>query len=157
MNHNYAHIVNPSSLEYAPDALATPTGLEIAPPMSHYVAAGWLPVKLSPPSPPEGQQVAAREYVETDGHIDYAYTYEDIPPRNLSLSKRKLMNALKAAGKWEAVRSWMEANEAWDDWTMATTLDERDPMMQQAIAALPALGVSPDEIDAILLASGATM
>ena len=77
------------------------------------------------------------------------------PPR--SFSKRKLMNALKGMELWTAVKGYMEQNDLWDDWEASTTLDEDDPLIQQACGALKlALGLTDEQLENILAASVAS-
>lgn len=62
-----------------------------------------------------------------------------------SISKRKLMNALKAVNLWIPIKGYMEQNDLWDDFAMATTLDSDDPLLVQAISALVGNGILTEE------------
>ena len=58
---------------------------------------------------------------------------------------------LKAINLWDQVRTFLEENNAIDDFYLATTLDEQDPLMQNAINVLKVqLNVSDEEIEQIL-------
>lgn len=76
-------------------------------------------------------------------------------PRNLSLSKRKLMLSLKGLGIWEQVKQFMQTtNDYWDNWEASTTLDEQEEMMQAAIAALKtAFSLSEEDVENIITSS----
>ena len=87
---------------------------------------------------------------ENNRILRYFIKVEDTP-RNLSLSKRKLMLNLKAINLWDQVRTFLEENNVIDDFYLATTLDEQDPLMQNAINVLKVqLNVSDEEIEQIL-------
>lgn len=76
-------------------------------------------------------------------------------PRNLSLSKRKLMLSFKKLGIWEQVKQFMQTtNDYWDNWEASTTLDEQEEMMQAAIAALKtAFQLTDEQIENIIVNS----
>ena len=58
---------------------------------------------------------------------------------------------LKAINLWDQVRTFLEENNVIDDFYLATTLDEQDPLMQNAINVLKVqLNVSDEEIEQIL-------
>lgn len=79
---------------------------------------------------------------------------QDPPPPPRSLSKRKLYRALGAAGIWEGAKSYMESAGCWEDWQYATTLDEDDPLIVAAVAALKqSLGLTDEQVEQILAAS----
>lgn len=61
------------------------------------------------------------------------------------ISKRKLMNNLKAANLWTLVKGFMEQNDIWDDFAMATTLDSNDPLLLGAVTQLVAAGITDKE------------
>ena len=64
------------------------------------------------------------------------------------------IRALDAAGIWTPVKSYMEQVGAWTDFDLATTLDEDDPLIVAAVAALKAqLGLTDEQVEAILAAS----
>ena len=57
------------------------------------------------------------------------------PPR--SLSKVKLMRALKERQLWAAVKAFIQANENLaDEWELSTTLDEDHDLVKNAVGAL---------------------
>lgn len=61
------------------------------------------------------------------------------------ISKRKLMNNLKAANLWTLVKGFMEQNDIWEDFALATTLDSNDPLLLGAVTQLVAAGITDRE------------
>ena len=106
------------------------------------------------PEPQSGYHLEPRYAPPADGKIVCSYVEVADPPRNLSISKRKLMNALKGLGIWTQVKAFLETNDYWDDFDMATTLDEQEEMMQRAINALKtAFSLSEETIENIIVNS----
>ena len=110
------------------------------------------------PEPREGYHFEARyayDSDETPTRVVRSWAeVQDPPPPPRSLSKRKLYRALGAAGIWEGAKSYMESAGCWEDWQYATTLDEDDPLIVAAVAALKAqLGLTDEQVEAILAAS----
>lgn len=129
---------------------------------AEYRSQGYMTMSTTPPSPPEGQHVSRKVYSIADGNIVVTYQYENDPPRNLELSKRRLMNHLKdkrlpdGSTAWSVIRKYMEDNDLWDDWLMSTTLMEQDPLMRSAKVAITEAGIlSPEEYESILTGSEA--
>ena len=76
------------------------------------------------------------------------------PPPPRSFSKRRLYRALTEDGLWDAVKGYMELVGVWDDFDLATTLDENDPLILAAVQTLQAqLEIPPEQIEKILSAS----
>ena len=136
-------------IEISPGKFATVSN----PDDQEYINRGYLTLNIDPPNPPDGMHVVTKTLKESNGTIIAEYTYENDPPRNLNLSKRKLMVNLRNKHKWDQVKAWIEQSEIKDDWETATTLDELDPKMQQAIQAMPQLGLTNEEIEDILVSS----
>lgn len=116
---------------------------------------GFLPFDETPaPEPREGYHEEAR-YAVADGRIVQSWVeVANPPPPPRVFSKRKLYRALSAAEVWAPAKSYMEQAGCWEDWEYATTLDEDDPLLVAAIAALKAqLGLTDEQIEAILAAS----
>lgn len=61
------------------------------------------------------------------------------------ISKRKLMNNLKAANLWTLVKGFMEQHDIWEDFALATTLDSNDPLLLGAVTQLVAAGITDKE------------
>jgi len=93
---------------------------------------------------------AGRTYTETNIPVEQ-------PLGNRELSKRKLMNKLKEVELWDQVKTFLVANDFWDDWETSTTLEENDPFMKSAVAVLRnLLGLSEVQIEEIIAASAIT-
>lgn len=120
---------------------------------------GWYQLEETPaPEPREGYHFEARyayDSAEAPTRVLRSWAeVQDPPPPPRSLSKRKLYRALGAAGIWEGAKSYMEGAGCWEDWQYATTLDEDDPLIVSAVAALKqSLGLTDEQVEAILAAS----
>lgn len=120
---------------------------------------GWFRLEETPaPEPREGYHFEARyAYDSADAPTRVVRSWaevQDPPPPPRSLSKRKLYRALSAAGIWEQAKAYMESVGAWTDFDLATTLDEDDPLIVTAVAALKqSLGLTDEQVEAILAAS----
>ena len=117
---------------------------------------GFLPYDAEPqPEPPVGYHEEARYAVE-DGRIKQSWVeVQDPPPPPRSLSKVKLMRALKARSLWLTVKAFIAAREDYsDEWELSTTLDEDNELVVAAVAALKAqLGLTDEQVEQILAAS----
>ena len=157
----YAKLLSPTSISTSPPKSATIDGCLVIGrlPADYLASIGYYPLETTP----EPQDVPGY-------HYETRYAYDDAenptkvvqswvsvenppepepPPREFS--KRKLYRAFKTAGIWEAVKTYMEQNDVWEDWEYATTLDEDDPLMVAAISALQqSLGISQKQLDSIL-------
>ena len=117
---------------------------------------GYLEVDRSSeiePEPVEGYHSEER-FAIVDGRIVVTLVLVEDPapePLNREISKRKLMNALKAIDLWTTVKNIMEQNNYLEDWEASTTLEEQDPLLQGAIAIVKqAAGLNDDEIDQLI-------
>jgi hypothetical protein len=128
-------------------------------PEDYLNSIGWYRLEETPaPEPREGYHYEARyayDSAEAPTRVVRSWVeVQDPPPPPRSLSKRKLYRALGAAGIWEGAKSYMESAGCWEDWQYATTLDEDDPLIVAAVAALKAqLGLTDEQVEAILAAS----
>ena len=149
-----AKLINSHTLEFAPGAVYYQDKIISNPSENLLKELGYLEVKDVPPAPPAEQHVI-ESYWEIDGDfIIKKYRYEKDPPRNLNLSKRKLMNNLRDLKLWDTVKGWIESKNMMEDWLYATTLDEQDPMMQEAIQGLIISELlTKDQIDDVLIRS----
>lgn len=115
------------------------------------LANGYLEMADNLPDIPPGKMVTGVNYEEREGKIYNVYTFGQ---RNLSLSKRKLMNELKDKQLWAQAKAYMEQSNKWDDFVMATTLDERDPMLQAAFQDfLDQKRIIPQQLEEIIVNS----
>lgn len=128
-------------------------------PEDYLNSIGWYRLEETPmPEPREGYHFEARyayDSAEAPTRVVRSWAeVQDPPPPPRSLSKRRLYRALSAAGIWEPVKAYMESVGAWTDFDLATTLDEDDPLIVAAVAALrQSLGLSDEQVEAILTAS----
>jgi hypothetical protein len=128
-------------------------------PEDYLNSIGWYRLEETPmPEPREGYHFEARyayDSDETPTRVVRSWAeVQDPPPPPRSLSKRRLYRALSAAGIWEPVKAYMESVGAWTDFDLATTLDEDDPLIVAAVAALKqSLGLTDEQVEAILTAS----
>ena len=128
-------------------------------PEGYLNSIGWYRLEETPaPEPREGYHYEARyayDSAEAPTRVVRSWAeVQDPPPPPRSLSKRKLYRALGAAGIWEGAKSYMESAGCWEDWQYATTLDEDDPLIVAAVAALKqSLGLTDEQVEAILAAS----
>ena len=128
-------------------------------PEGYLNSIGWYRLEETPaPEPREGYHYEARFAYDSDEAptrvVRSWAEVQDPPPPPRSLSKRKLYRALGAAGIWEGAKSYMESAGCWEDWQYATTLDEDDPLIVAAVAALKqSLGLTDEAVEAILAAS----
>ena len=128
-------------------------------PEDYLNSIGWYRLEETPaPEPREGYHFEARyayDSAEAPTRVVRSWAeVQDPPPPPRSLSKRKLYRALGAAGIWEGAKSYMEGAGCWEDWQYATTLDEDDPLIVAAVAALKqSLGLTDEQVEAILAAS----
>jgi len=107
-----------------------------------------------PENPPAGYHYEVR-YADDEDCIRASWVQvADPPPPPRVFSKRKLYRALSAAEVWTAAKTYMETAGCWEDWEYATTLDEDDPLLVSAVAALKTvLGLTDEQVEAILAAS----
>ena len=128
-------------------------------PEDYLNSIGWYRLEETPaPEPREGyhfEACYAYDSAEAPTRVVRSWVeVQDPPPPPRSLSKRKLYRALGAAGIWEGAKSYMESAGCWEDWQYATTLDEDDPLIVAAVAALKqSLGLTDEQVEAILAAS----
>lgn len=129
-------------------------------PEDYLNSIGWYRLEETPmPEPREGYHFEARyayDSAEAPTRVVRSWAeVQDPPPPPRSLSKVKLMRALKARELWFPVKAFIEASEDYsDEWELSTTLDEDNELIVSAIAALKAqLGLTDEQVEAILAAS----
>lgn len=120
----------------------------------------WYRLEETPmPEPREGYHFEARfayDSAEAPTRVVRSWAeVQDPPPPPRSLSKVRLMRALKARELWFPVKSFIQAREDYsDEWELSTTLDEDNELIVSAIAALKqSLGLTDEQVEAILAAS----
>lgn len=129
-------------------------------PEGYLNSIGWYRLEETPmPEPREGYHYEARyayDSAEAPTRVVRSWVeVQDPPPPPRSLSKVKLMRALKARSLWIPVKAFIEASEDYaDEWALSTTLDEDNALIVSAVAALKAqLGLTDEQVEAILAAS----
>jgi len=154
MNKNFGKLEN-DKLEYAPDVLVLSDRVVANPSAATYISAGWFPIDESAPEdpPPVGSHYEADGWEISEQTIVKKWkTVQDSHSKTRrSLSKRKLYNIFNEMGKWEQVQQFMELNGVWMDFTLATTLDDDDPLVLAASQALQGiLDISAEQMQSIL-------
>lgn len=158
----YAKLISESSIDRNPPRSAIIDGAQVVGelPEPYLNSQGWYRLEQTPaPETQDGYHAEPR----------YAYDSEEMPARIVqswvvvpeppapprSLSKVKLMRALKARSLWIPVKAFIEASEDYaDEWALSTTLDEDNALIVSAVAALKAqLGLTDERVEAILAAS----
>jgi hypothetical protein len=157
----YARLIDQTTISTNPPRSAVIDGSTVCGqlPEDYLNSIGWYRLEETPaPEPREGYHFEARyayDSAEAPTRVVRSWAeVQDPPPPPRSLSKRRLYRALSAAGIWEPVKAYMESVGAWTDFDLATTLDEDDPLIVAAVAALrQSLGLSDEQVEAILTAS----
>jgi hypothetical protein len=157
----YARLINETKIDTNAPRSAVIDGSTVCGqlPEDYLNSIGWFRLEETPaPEPREGYHFEARyayDSAEAPTRVVRSWAeVQDPPPPPRSLSKRKLYRALGAAGIWEGAKSYMEGAGVWEDWQFATTLDEDDPLIVAAVAALKqSLGLTDEQVEAILAAS----
>ena len=130
-------------------------------PADYLATLGFYPLTQTPmpENPQEGYHAEARYAYDNDEAptriVQSWVEVENSPPPPRSLSKVRLMRALKARELWLPVKSFIQASDDYsDEWELSTTLDEDNELIVSAIAALKAqLGLTDEQVEAILAAS----
>jgi len=157
----YARIISEKRIDTAAPRSAVIDGSTVCGqlPEDYLNSIGWYRLEETPmPEPREGYHFEARYTYDSDETptcvVRSWAEVQDPPPPPRSFSKRRLYRALSTAGVWAATKTYMEGAGVWEDWDFATTLDEDDPLIVSAVAALKAqLGLTDEQVEAILSAS----
>ena len=115
---------------------------------------GALPLDVTP-HPSEAPQAGCAwvpHYTVADGRIAQTWVEATLcKTRPRQISKRKLYLELSKLGVWTAVQDWIAQSPVANDWELATTLDEDNPALANAAAALAAaLGITEEEVAEII-------
>ena len=116
-----------------------------------------LPIDSTKPEK-DGVYFVSTEYGDiVDGRIVRRYEERPIvapPPPVIRYSKLKLIVASKAAGKWEAFKSFISSAGYEDEWQACQFLSSGYEQFEQAKTAIIAAGIATaEEIEDILAAS----
>lgn len=154
----YAKLVSETEIDANPPRYAVIDGNAVCGelPADYLATLGFLPYdEKQMPEPVAGYHFEAR-YAVQDGRVVRNWAQvQDPPPGPRSLSKVKLMRALKARSLWLSVKAFIEASEDYaDEWALSTTLDEDNALIVSAVAALKvSLGLTDGQVEEILAAS----
>jgi len=153
---NYARLISETAIDRNPPRSAVIGGRRVSGqlPASYLATLGYYPLDESPApaEPPAAGMHWEARYALAEGRVAQSWAQvADPPPAPRSLSKRRLYRALAAAGLWEPVKGYMEQAGVWEDFALATTLDEDDPLIVAAVAALQAqLGLDDATVAGLL-------
>ena len=162
LNRNYGKLRDDARIIYAPSEVKVGNTYYPAPTAEQYAACGYLPIN-STKQEKDGVYFVSTEYgdesVLSDGRKVIVRRYDERPiveptPQVVRYSKLKLIVASKAAGKWEAFKSFIASAGYEDEWNAAQFLSSNYAQFEQAKESIIAAGIATaDEIDAILAAS----
>lgn len=129
MNKDYGRLEN-GELIYAPAALQRNGTLCVNPSSGSYLASGWKKIVDNPPQVPYELCNVATGWEEGATTISRVYTqtprlHPDGWPR--TLSKLKLIRALKKRDLWVLVKTWLEERSLYDFFLAARQFVEDDP------------------------------
>lgn len=153
-NRNYGKLSEGEKIIYAPSEVKIGNTYYPAPTAEQYAAFGYLPVRDMPPAPREGYYAVPTGWTEKDGAIIRTYEERAIEPPTpmpTRYSKLRLIVAAKKRGKWDAIKSFIEAAGYWDEWLVCQYLaDDYEGFADIKARAANALGMTAEEVDAIL-------
>ena len=157
MNRNFGRLDESNRIGYAPNNVRLGGTIYAAPNAEMYAACGYYPIDYTKPEK-DGAYFVSTEYGDiVDGRIVRRYEERPIvapPPPVIRYSKLKLIVASKAAGKWEAFKSFISSAGYEDEWQACQFLSSGYEQFEQAKTAVIAAGIATaEEIDAILAAS----
>ena len=156
-NRNYGKLREDARIIYAPSEVKIGNTYYPAPTAEQYAACGYLPIDNIKPEK-NGAYFVSTEYGDiVDGVIRRRYEEQPIVPPAppvVRYSKLKLIVASKAAGKWDAFKSFIAQAGYEDEWNAAQFLSSGYEQFEQAKTAIIESGIATaEEIDAILAAS----
>ena len=157
LNRNYGKLRDDARIIYAPSEVKVGNTYYPAPTVEQYAACGYLPIDSTEPEK-DGAYFVSTEYGDlVDGRIVRRYDERPlVPPAPpvIRYSKLKLIVAAKAAGKWEAFKSFIASAGYEDAWQGCQFLSCGYEQFAQAKAAVIAAGIATaEEIEAILSAA----
>ena len=156
-NRNYGKLRDDARIIYAPSEVKVGNTYYPAPTAEQYAACGYYSIDSTKPEK-DGAYFVSTEYGDiVDGVIRRRYDEQPIvlpAPPVTRYSKLKLIVASKAAGKWEAFKSFIAQAGYEDEWQACQFLSSGYAQFEQAKTAIIAAGIATaEEIEAILDAS----
>ena len=103
-------------------------------------SCGWFPM-VDTTVVPEGMRIASSAWRVDATEVVRVCTFVSIPPRNMTISKYKLLTNIDAAGYFAQFDGWLNAlpRKELMLWNAATSLDSTNALVQAAIASMPSL------------------
>lgn len=146
-NRAYCRVANGGTgIEYAPDLLwpsMTPPTAEV------YRLSGWLKNSIQSAPSSNGYHVAAVRYEARDGRIFAVYEYEANAPVVRRWTPLAIKRSAMRLGKWDALKQFLVAAGAYDDFIMAQYEAEDDADFIRLIEAARAQ-LGAEAVDAVL-------
>lgn len=138
----YAKLISETAIDRNPPRSAVIGGRRVSGelPAVYLATLGYYPLDEAPAPaepPAPGMHWEAR-YALAEGRVAQTWTaVADPPPPPRSLSKVRLMRALKARNLWAPVKGFIMSSETYaDEWELSTTLDEDHDLVKNAVGAL---------------------
>ena len=158
-NRNFGYLDAENKIVYADDFAEINGVIYTSPTAEHYARMNppRLPIDSTKPEE-DGVYFVSTEYGDlVDGRIVRRYDERPIvapPPPVYRYSKLKLIVASKAAGKWDAIKSFIASAGYEDEWNACQFLSSGYAQFEQAKTAIVAAGIATaEEIEEILAAS----
>lgn len=103
-------------------------------------SCGWYPM-VDTTTVPEGMRIASSTWKVESEAVVRVCTFAAIPPKNMTISKYKLLTNIDAAGYFAQFDSWLNAlpRKELMLWNAAVSLDSTNALVQAAIGSMPAL------------------
>ena len=156
---DYGYLDADNRIVYADDFAEIDGVIYTSPKAEHYARMNppRLPIYSAKPEK-DGVYFVSTEYGDlVDGRIVRRYEERPIvapPPPVIRYSKLKLIVASKAAGKWEAFKTFIASAGYEDEWQACQFLSSGYEQFEQAKTAIIEAGIATaDEIESILAAS----
>ena len=158
----YAHLIDQTTISTNPPRSAIIDGAQVVGelPEAYLNSQKWYRLDTTPaPETQDGYHAEPRYAYDSDEAptriVQSWEVVQDPPAPPRSLSKVKLMRALKSRELWAPVKAFIAASEDYaDEWELSTTLDEDNELIVSAVAALKAqLGLTDEQVEEILAAS----
>lgn len=103
-------------------------------------SCGWFPI-IDTTVVPEGMRIASSAWKVEAESVVRVCTFAAIPPRNMTISKYKLLTNIDAAGYFSQFQGWLNQIPSKERmlWDAAVSLDSTNALVQAAIASMPVL------------------
>lgn len=103
-------------------------------------SCGWYPL-VDTNTVPDGMRIASSVWRVDATEVVRVCTFVAIPPRNMTISKYKLLTNIDAAGYFAQFEGWLNQIPSKERmlWDAATSLDSTNALVQAAIGSMPAL------------------